>query len=421
MVLEDIMNKTVCVVGLGHVGKQLAEAFSKHLRTIGFDIDLPTVDRINEFNQQNCYNVICTGKTSSIKEADFILICVPTPITRHKQPDLCHVTSAAQIVGKNLKKGAIVVLESTVYPGVTEEIVIPILEHESGMECGKDFKVGYSPERVNPGDKIHSLDKITKVVSGVDEGCAHQLAELYGLITKVHLVKNMRVAEAAKVIENIQRDINIALMNELSIIFGKMGLDTQEVLEAAGTKWNFIKLNPGMVGGHCIPIDPYYLVYKARELGYHPQVILAGRAINDFMAKHVAWQAIKGLIEAGKAINGAKVLIMGVTYKENVPDIRESPSKEIINELKSYKLDIYGYDPLIKSEIIEEFGAKALDTLKVDIKFDCIIVAVKHKEFEEIKLKDLKNLTGEKAVLVDPRRAYDRVNAEGMAFYYASL
>lgn len=421
MLSENLKDKTVCIVGLGYVGQPLAEAFSHHLRTIGYDIDNDKIDRINGYSRLVGGNLVCTDDPSSIKEADFILICVPTPITKHKEPDLTPVISAAEVVGENLKIGAIVVLESTVYPGVTEEIVVPILEHKSGMICGKDFKVGYSPERVNPGDEAHSLDKIIKIVSGMDEDSTCHLAELYGLITKVYIAKDIKTAEAAKVIENIQRDINIALMNELAMIFGKMNLDTQAVLEAAGTKWNFVKLNPGLVGGHCIPVDPYYLVYKARELGYHPQVILAGRAINDSMAMHVAGLTVKGLNEVGKVIKGSKVLIMGLTYKENVPDIRESPTREIISELKEYKVDVYGYDPLIGSDIIEKFGAKALDNLKTDIKFDCIVVTVKHKEFEEIGLEKLKDLTKENPVLVDIRRIYDRSNAENMALYYSSL
>jgi len=291
--------------------------------------------------------------SQKIGEADFVLIAVPTPVTKFKEPDLSFVKSAAKTVGKNLKKGAIVVLESTVYPGVTEEVVKPILEEASGLKCGADFKIGYSPERINPGDDEHTLNKITKVVAGMDEETTEILAELYGLITTVYRAKDIRTAEAAKVIENIQRDLNIALMNELAIIFHKMGLDTKAVLEAASTKWNFHRYSPGLVGGHCIPVDPYYLVYKAKELGYHPQVILAGRAINDYMPKHVAEMAIKGLNEVGKVIKGSKVLIMGLTYKENVPDTRESPVREMVKELKEFGIEVYGYDPLLSREKLE--------------------------------------------------------------------
>ena len=417
MVSEDLKDKTVCVVGLGYVGLPLAEAFSEHIRTIGFDVDLAKVKRINNSNN----DFFCTSDPSFIKEADFNLICVPTPVTKHKEPDLFYVRSAAEIVGKNLKPNAIVVLESTVYPGVTEEVVASILEKESGMVCGKDFKVGYSPERINPGDEAHNIDKITKIVSAMDEESTRLLAELYGLVTHVFIAKDIKTAEAAKVIENIQRDINIALMNELAMIFKKLGLDTRSVLEAAGTKWNFIRLNPGLVGGHCIPVDPYYLVYKAKELGYHPQVIMAGRAINDSMPKHIAELAVKGLIEMGKVIKGSKILIMGLTYKENVPDIRESPSKEIINELKNFKVDIYGYDPLIRSEMIKDFRINLLDNLENKIKFDCLVITVKHKEFQEIGLNKLKDLVAERPVLVDVRGIYDKVEAEKLDIYYLSI
>jgi UDPglucose 6-dehydrogenase/UDP-N-acetyl-D-galactosamine dehydrogenase len=299
-------DKIVCVVGLGYVGLPLAKAFSKHLRVIGFDIDEEKIRKRNNDNSEE--NLKFTDDSSKIKEADFVLICVPTPVAKSKEPDLSYVKSAAEIIGKNLKRGAIVVLESTVYPGVTEEFVKPILDKESGMKCGIDFKIGYSPERINPGDEERDLTKITKVVAGMDKETTDILADFYGLITNVYKAKDIKTAEAAKVIENIQRDLNIALMNELTLIFHKLGLDTKAVLEAASTKWNFHRYSPGLVGGHCIPVDPYYLVYKAKELGYHPQVILAGRAINDYMPKHVAEMAIKGLNEVGKVIKGSKVL-----------------------------------------------------------------------------------------------------------------
>ena len=337
--------KVVWIVGLGYVGLPLAKAFSRHFRVTGYDVDEEKVKELNGENEEE--NLRFTMDESKIREADFVLIAVPTPVTKSKEPDLSFVKSATKTVGKNLKKGAIVVLESTVYPGVTEEIVKPILEEESGMKCGIDFKMGYSPERINPGDEEHALNKITKVVAGMDEETAEIVTELYkNIASDVFRAKDIRTAEAAKVIENIQRDLNIALMNELSLIFDRMGLDTKAVLEAAGTKWNFHRYEPGLVGGHCIPVDPYYLVYKATELGYHPQVILAGRAINDSMPKHVALTAIKGLNEVGKVIKGSKVLIMGLTYKENVPDTRESPMREMVRELKEFGVDIYGFDPL---------------------------------------------------------------------------
>ena len=411
-------NKTVCIVGLGYVGLPLAEAFSSHLKTIAFDIDEEKVKRLSESNTKE--NIEFTADPSKIKQADFVLICVPTPVTKSKEPDLKYVKSAAEIVGRNLKKGAIVVLESTVYPGVTEEIIAPILdlESESGLKCGADFKIGYSPERINPGDEAHALDKITKIIAGMDEETTKVLAELYGLITNIYKAKDIKTAEAAKVIENIQRDLNIALMNELAIIFHKMHLDTKSVLEAAGTKWNFHPYKPGLVGGHCIPVDPYYLVYKAKELGYHPQVILAGRAINDYMPKHVAEMAIKGLNEVGKVIKGSKVLIMGLTYKENVPDTRESPVREIIKELKEFGIDVYGYDPLLNREEIDGFGVKALDELKQN--FDCVIITVAHNEFKKITLDEIKKFMNENPVLVDVRGVLEE-EAKRKGFYYRRL
>ena len=452
-------NKIVCIVGLGYVGLPLAEAFSKHLKTIGYDIDEEKIRNLgNNNNTKENLEFTFTSDPSKIKEADFVLICVPTPVTKSKEPDLKYVKSAAEIIGRNLKKGAIVTLESTVYPGVTEEIVKPILERESGMKCGIDFKIGYSPERINPGDEAHALDKITKIVAGMDEETTEDLAELYGLITTVYKAKDIRTAEAAKVIENIQRDLNIALMNELVIIFHKMGLDTKSVLEAASTKWNFHPYMPGLVGGHCIPVDPYYLVYKAKELGYHPQVILAGRAINDYMPKHVAEMAIKGLNEVGKVIKGSKVLIMGLTYKENVADTRESSVREMVKELKEFGIEVYGYDPLLSREEIEDFGVKALDfsfstgflfskkkkcvdvygydrllskeeievfgvkaSTNLDEKMDCVIVAVAHNVFKKTNLENMKKFMNDAPVLIDARGTFDGEEAKSMGFYYKRL
>ena len=420
-------NKIVCIAGLGYVGLPLAKAFSKHLKVIGYDVDEEKIRNLGNNNNTND-NIEFTADPSMIKQADFVLIAVPTPVTKSKEPDLSFVTSATEIVGKNLKKGAIVVLESTVYPGVTEEIIAPILdlENESGLKCGADFKIGYSPERINPGDEAHSLDKITKIVAGMDEETTEILAELYGLITNVYKAKDIKTAEAAKVIENIQRDLNIALMNELAIIFHKMHLDTKSVLEAAATKWNFHPYKPGLVGGHCIPVDPYYLVYKAKELGYHPQVILAGRTINDYMPKHVAEMAIKGLNEVGKVIKSSKVLIMGLTYKENVPDTRESPVREMVKELKEFKVDIYGYDPLLSREEIEGFGVKVLDNLGVKIKVDCVIMAVAHDAFKNKLFLSTgsffrKKVLNEKPVLIDVQEMFDGEEAKRKGFYYKTL
>jgi UDPglucose 6-dehydrogenase/UDP-N-acetyl-D-galactosamine dehydrogenase len=410
-----IKANTVCVVGLGYVGMPLLEAFSKYVHVIGYDINKKKV-----INLRKKYpRLQLTSNPSKIRKADVIIIAVPTPVTKSKEPDLSPVISASEIVGRNIRKGCIVVLESTVYPGTTEEIVAPILERESGMKVGTDFKIGYSPERVNPGDVQHAIDKIVKVVSGMDSETKKILAALYGKITTVFVAKNIKTAEAAKVIENVQRDLNIALMNELSIIFNKMGLDTKEVLDAASTKWNFIRFSPGLVGGHCIPVDPYYLVYKARELGYHAQVILAGRSINDYMPKHVALLAIKGLNDAKKVIRGSKVLIMGLTYKENVPDTRESPITEIVKELKEFDIEIFGLDPLLTKKEIEYFGVKPINNLK--IKVDCIIVAVAHNKFKTISLDVLKKTSNQKPILIDVRRMYDQHKAEMKGFRYYTL
>lgn len=412
-----VEQKTICVVGVGYVGLPLAEAFAKHMKVIGFDVNHRKVRSLNDAN--NLKNLSFTSDPAKIRESDFVLICVPTPVTKSKEPELSYVKSAAELVGQNLKKGAAVVLESTVYPGVTEEVVQPILEKESHLTCGTDFHIGYSPERINPGDAAHDLDRITKIVAGMDDETTERLSDLYGLITTVYKAKNIKTAEAAKVIENIQRDLNIALMNELAIIFQKMGLDTKSVLEAAGTKWNFHPYRPGLVGGHCIPVDPYYLVYKAKELGYHPQVILAGRAINDNMPKHVAEMAIKGLNEVGKVIKGSKVLIMGLTYKEDVPDTRESPVREMVKELQEFGVEVYGYDPLLSKKEIETFGVQALDNL--DEKVDCMIVAAAHEEFRQLRLRELTNKMKNTPVLIDVRGIFDKEEVEKSVFYYRRL
>jgi len=392
-------NTTVCIVGLGYVGYPLADAFSRHVRTIGYDLD---GEKIAHIVAEKANKILATTDPTMIKEADVIIIAVPTPVTKAKDPDISYVVSAARTVGNNLKDGAIVVLESTVYPGLTEEIMIPTLEQSSGKICGKEFFVGYSPERINPGDSEHTLQSITKIVAGMDEETADSLAALYSLITNVYVTKDIRTAEAAKVIENVQRDINIALVNELSIIFRKMGLDTKAVLDAAGTKWNFHKYRPGLVGGHCIPVDPYYLVYKAEEVGHHPQVILAGRAINDLMPKEVAHITIKELNRAGKVIRNSKVLILGLTYKENVPDTRESPVKELIHELHEFDIDIHGYDPFLKPYEIEKFGAinvTSFDKLKGPM--DCIIINSPHSAFESLTLEDVLSMCNGKPIIVD--------------------
>ncbi|PKL61216.1 MAG: nucleotide sugar dehydrogenase [Methanomicrobiales archaeon HGW-Methanomicrobiales-2] len=407
---------TVCVVGLGYVGYPLADAFSRHLTTIGYDLDTKKIARINA---EPGNKVLATTDPARIREADVVIIAVPTPVTKAKDPDISYVVSAAETVGRNLKGGATVVLESTVYPGLTEEIMVPTLERVSGRVCGRDFSVGYSPERINPGDVDHVLEKITKIVSGMDAATTERLAALYGLVTNVYVARDIRTAEAAKVIENVQRDLNIALMNELSLIFRKMGIETKAVLEAAGTKWNFHNYRPGLVGGHCIPVDPYYLVYKAEELGYHPQVILAGRAINDGMPNHVAQMAIKGLNATGKPIKGSKVLILGLTYKEDIADTRESPVMEMVKELKEFYCDVYGYDPLLPDSEIEHFGAKSLPNL--EMKMDAVIIAVAHKQFRKMTIEEIRRFMNAQPVLIDARGMVDQNEIDEVEVYYRKL
>jgi UDPglucose 6-dehydrogenase/UDP-N-acetyl-D-galactosamine dehydrogenase len=416
MASHNVTDKTVCVVGLGYVGLPLAEDFSRHLRTIGFRRDQKKVD---ELNATEGNRIEATTDPARIKEADFVIIAVPTPVNKAKDPDLEPVESSAETVGKNLKKGAIVVLESTVYPGVTEGIMAPILERESGMVCGKDFAIGYSPERINPGDEEHVLSRINKVVSGMDAPTLEALTELYSLITNVYPAPNIRTAEASKVIENVQRDLNIALMNELSMIFSRLDIDTEEVLKAAGTKWNFHHYRPGMVGGHCIPVDPYYLVKRAKEVGYHAQVILAGRSINDSMPKYVADLAVKGLNKVGKTINGSKVLIMGLTYKEDVADIRESPVENMVDELKEFDVQVYGYDPLLSDAVIEHFGAIPLPNL--DQTMDAVIIAVTHQQFKQMPVDAIRGLMNDHPVLIDVRGMVDQEACRDQGMYYRKL
>lgn len=416
MVSKIPLSKTVCIIGLGYVGLPLAEDFSRHIRTIGYRRDQQKVDELNAVVGNK---IEATTDPAKIREADFVIIAVPTPVTKAKDPNLEPVISATEIVGKNIKKGATIVLESTVYPGVTEGIVGPILERESGMICGKDFFIGYSPERINPGDDEHILKNITKIVAGMDKKTLDSLSQLYGLVTNVYRAPDIKTAEAAKVIENIQRDLNIALMNELSMIFARLDINTDEVLKAAGTKWNFHNYRPGLVGGHCIPVDPYYLVKRAKEVGYHPQVILAGRSINDSMPKYVAEMAVKGLNKVGKTIKGSNVLIMGLTYKEDVADIRESPVESMVQELKEYDVNVYGYDPLLPDTVIKHFGANPLP--KLDKKMDAVIIAVAHKQFRQLPIETIRTFMNNNPVLIDVRGMIDPVMAEKIGVYYKKL
>jgi len=400
---------------------------------IGFDISKKRVislkegiDYTGEISKEKLVKVDIdyTCDEKKLSSCNFIIIAVPTPINPDKTPDLDAVIGASRIVGRNLVKGSIVVYESTVYPGVTEDICKPLLEKESGLRCGIDFKIGYSPERINPGDRVHRLEKIKKVVSGMDEDTLDIIAKIYGLIIEagVYKAECIKVAEAAKVIENAQRDINIAFMNELSIIFNKLDIDTQAVLRAASTKWNFLQFTPGLVGGHCIGVDPYYLTYKAEQIGYHSQIILAGRKINDDMGKYVAENTLKQLIKTDKQIKGCKVVVMGITFKENCPDTRNSKVIDIINELKEYGIEIKVVDPLAEeSEVQREYGIK-LSKLEEVTNVDAVIFAIPHEIFKGITLKSLKKIYKDnKLVLIDIKGMFNKKEAESLNYLYWRL
>ncbi|WP_156290942.1 nucleotide sugar dehydrogenase [Oceanobacillus salinisoli] len=400
----------ISIVGLGYVGMPIAVAFAKKINVMGFDIHKEKIelyksgiDPTKEVGNEVIKNttVDFTSDESRLREAKFHIVAVPTPVREDRTPDLTPVKTASRTLGGNLTKGSIVVFESTVYPGVTEEICVPILERESGLKCGIDFKVGYSPERINPGDKEHRLETIIKVVSGMDSETLDIIAKVYELVVDVGVYKaeSIKVAEAAKVIENAQRDINIAFMNELSIIFNKMDIDTKAVLEAAGTKWNFLKFDPGLVGGHCIGVDPYYLTYKAEQMGYYSQIILSGRKINDDMGKYVAESTVKQMIKANKQINGAKVVIFGVTFKENCPDVRNTKVVDVIKELEEYGVEVKVVDPVAdKEELWHEYRIRlcSIEELK---EMDAVIFAVPHEEFKSLSLNDLKVIYGPTGLL----------------------
>ena len=405
----------IALVGLGYVGMPIAVAFAKKVKVIGYDLNSEKIrlykngiDPTNEVGNEVIKNtkVEFTSDESRLREAKFHIVAVPTPVNPDHTPDLSPVEGASRILGRNLTKGSIVVFESTVYPGVTEDVCVPILEAESGLKCGVDFKIGYSPERINPGDKVHRLETITKIVSGMDAETLDEVAHVYELVVEagVHRAESIKVAEAAKVIENSQRDINIAFMNELSIIFDKMGIDTLEVLKAAGTKWNFLNFRPGLVGGHCIGVDPYYLTYKAEQLGYHSQIILSGRRINDDMGKYVAESVVKKLISADLPVKGAKVAILGFTFKENCPDTRNTKVIDIYNELGEY-----GIVPIVVDDTADASEAKRLYGIEfktmADVKdMDAVILAVAHDNLKGISkdtMDSLYNPNNKSRILAD--------------------
>lgn len=410
--------RIISVVGLGYVGLPVAVAFGKVQKTIGFDVNPLRIKELKEgrdrtgevsYPELKSANILFTDKIEELKLADFHIVAVPTPVDDANQPDLTCMLKASETVGKGLKKGDIVVYESTVYPGVTEEECVPILEQVSGLTCGSGFKVGYSPERINPGDKEHTFTKIKKVVSGQDAETLAIVAGVYEMVVSagVHRTSSIKVAEAAKVIENTQRDLNIALMNELSLIFDRMGIDTNDVLEAAGTKWNFLKFKPGLVGGHCIGVDPYYLTHKAEKIGYIPQVILAGRRINDSMGKFIAQRTIKEMIRAGHNICNSMVTVLGLTFKEDCPDLRNSKVVDIIRELHDYGTHVQVHDPLADPvEAKHEYGISlvAMEKLKPAA---AVVVAVAHKSYREMLLETLNRLMDKNPVLIDVKGIFN--------------
>lgn len=432
---KNLLNKKECVslIGLGYVGMPIAIAFARKVNVIGFDTDkekIETYKNGHDVTKEVGDEVIrdtsveFTSDESRLKEARFHIVAVPTPVNEDHTPDLSPVKKASEILGRNLMKNSIVVFESTVYPGVTEEVCVPILERESGLKCGLDFKIGYSPERINPGDKIHRFESITKIVSGMDEETLDTIAQVYELVVEagVHKAKSIKIAEAAKVIENSQRDINIAFMNELSIIFNKMEIDTKSVLEAAGTKWNFLDFYPGLVGGHCIGVDPYYLTYKAERMGYHSQVILSGRRINDNMGKYVAENCIKYIIAADKSVKNAKVAVLGFTFKENCPDVRNTKVMDIIKELREYGIEPVIYDPEADTKDAEKlYGVRFVDRDYMK-GMDAVILAVSHREFMCMSKKDMDSLYGDgKKVLLDVKGILDREEYEADGYSYWRL
>ena len=403
--------KTIAVTGLGYVGLPLALAFARKYRVIGFDINEERVSMMKkhidpsmelESSAFDDTDIVFTTDPRLLSEAHFHVVGVPTPVDDWKVPDLGPVLSATANVAQHLKKGDYVVYESTVYPGCTEEECVPILEEKSGLKVGRDFKVGFSPERINPGDKKHTLEKIIKVVSGCDEEASDTIASVYGSIIEagIHRAPTIKVAEAAKVIENAQRDINIAFMNELSIIFDKMDIETADVLRAAGTKWNFLNFSPGLVGGHCIGVDPYYLAYKSQRLGYQPEIILGGRRINDGMPGYIANRLIRDLIKSGKNVSDSRVLVMGITFKENVSDIRNSKIVDLINELNEFPLELDVVDPHASAkEVKEEYGIELKD--KMENHYDAVVIAVAHDVYKDMKKEELLGLMGSQPILYD--------------------
>lgn len=430
---KDITEKKekISLIGLGYVGMPIAVAFSKKADVIGFDLNTNKIEQykkgfdptkeVGDEAIRNC-SVDFTCDETKLREAKFHIVAVPTPVNLDKTPDLSPVEGASEILGRNLTKGSIVVYESTVYPGVTEDICVPILERESGLKCGVDFKIGYSPERINPGDKVHRLENIKKIVSGMDSDSLEEIANVYELVIEagVHRASCIKVAEAAKVVENSQRDINIAFMNELAMVFDRMGIDTNEVVEAMNTKWNALGFRPGLVGGHCIGVDPYYFVYQAENLGYHSQIILSGRKVNDCMGEFVADAIIKQLILANKTVRQSKIVILGLTFKENCPDTRNSKVEDIITRLKEYEIEPIIVDPWAdKDDALKEYGVTLTDLSEVK-DADCLVFAVAHNEFANMSLEDIDKLfvkqDNKDKIIIDVKNVLDKEQVESKGY-----
>lgn len=430
MKLDDLLKKKheIAVIGLGYVGLPLALSLAKKFKVIGFDLSPGRIEMMknkidpSEEVEAEAFeekDILFTANQKDLSSAKFFIVAVPTPVDDHKVPDLSYLESASEIVGKVLKKGDLVVYESTVYPGCTEEDCLPVLEKVSGLKFQKDFKLGYSPERINPGDKVRTLEKILKIVSGSDEEALDLVAGVYGSIIEagIHRAPSIKVAEAAKVIENTQRDLNISLMNELSIIFDRLGIDTQEVLEAAGTKWNFLKFSPGLVGGHCISVDPYYLLHKSKQVGYDPQVILSGRRVNDGMPVHIARKLTQLLIQRGKNPSKSKVLVMGITFKENVADIRNSKVAELVKELMQYSINVHLVDPYASpNEVAKEYQLSMIDKHGND--YDAIIVAVAHQEYARLNENYFRSISSTDPILMDIKGLYQIPANSGDLHYW---
>jgi UDP-N-acetyl-D-galactosamine dehydrogenase len=417
--VTEVKTATVCVVGAGYIGLPLSNSLARSYRVISYDIDTEKIRSLSEQNENPNHNF--TTDPARIAEADFISICVPVPLSEGKRPDMSAIKEAATVVGWHMKKGTTIIIESSVYPGATEELFVPILERASGYECGKDFQIAYSPERTNSGDSEHDIDRVTKIVAAGDQQTLERVADLYRHVTPhIFKARNIRTAEAAKLVENTQRDLNIAFVNEVAMIMDKMGISTQDVLEAAATKWNFLHFSPGLVGGYCIPVVPYFLVQKAEEAGYHPEIILAGRSVNDRMPKHVVEMAIKAINDTGKVIKGARVLIMGCAYKDNVSDTRATPAIKVIKELREYGVEVFGYDPMVRNGE-KELGISFITSLIDAPKMDGIIIMVAHDIFKKLTIYKLQSIASPGAVVIDVRGALDMPEMNNSGILYRRL